>query len=117
MLSKIKNVSSRREYESNSGNTQCDLENSKDRNDKKLLKKVFFDADQVEKFLTSEFFATEEFLGSGCWEKCSRPCSYLLKNKQNLNSNISYCRFENLSICRIAIGGLIVYLSYAHFTL
>ena len=71
MLSKIKNVSSRREYESNSGNTQCDLENSKDRNDKKLFKKVFFDADQVEEFLTSEFFATEEFLGSGCWEKCS----------------------------------------------
>ena len=71
MLSKIKNVSSRREYESNSGNTQCDLENSKDRNDKKLLKKVFFDADQVEEFLTSEFFATEEFLGSGCWENCS----------------------------------------------
>ena len=71
MLSKIKNVSSRREYESNSGNTQCDLENSKDRNDKRLFKKVFFDADQVEEFLTSEFFATEEFLSSGCWENCS----------------------------------------------
>ena len=71
MLSKIKNVSSRREYESNSGNTQCDLENSKDRNDKKLFKKEFFDAAQVEEFLTSEYFSTEEFLSLGCWENCS----------------------------------------------
>ena len=71
MLSKIKNVSRRREYESNTGNAQCDLENSQDRNDKKLFKKVFFDAAQVEDFLTSEYFTTEEFLSLGCWENCS----------------------------------------------
>ena len=69
MLSKIKNLPSI--SESNTGNTRRDLENSKDVNDVRLFKNVFFDAAQVEEFLTSEYFSTEECLTLGCWENCS----------------------------------------------
>ena len=42
MLSKIKNVPTIRECESNTGNTQRVLEKSKDKNDVELFKKVFY---------------------------------------------------------------------------
>ena len=71
MLSKIKNVPTIRECESNTGNTQRVLEKSKDKNDVESFKKVFLDVAQVEEFLTSEYFSTEECFTLGCWDNCS----------------------------------------------
>ena len=76
MLSKIKIAHARGEDNENSDKTQIDSEISRLKCDSsKVVEKVYFDATQVEDFLTSEYFGKEEVFNLGCWDICSTQSS------------------------------------------